>query len=73
MLLREVASRRRRGRCWIWLRMGTVSLALAFASPKADVWAVDVNERALDLTRANAKSNAASTSMPRRRSRCRPI
>ncbi len=37
--------------------MGTVSLALAFASPKADVWAVDVNERALDLTRANAKSN----------------
>ena len=25
--------------------------------PKADVWAVDVNERALDLTRANAKSN----------------
>lgn len=36
---------------------GPVSLALAFASPKADVWAVDVNERALDLTRANAKSN----------------
>ena len=58
VLLREVRSRRRRGRCWIWAAdRGPVSLALAFASPKADVWAVDVNERALDLTRANAKSN----------------
>ena len=52
---------------------GPVSLALAVASPKADVGAVDVNERALDLTRANAKSNGCEHIMPRRRRRCRPI
>ncbi len=33
---------------------GPVALALGLASPQARVWAVDVNERALDLTRANA-------------------
>ncbi len=36
---------------------GPVSLALAIRSPHATVYAVDVNERALDLTRANAAAN----------------
>ena len=34
---------------------GPVALTLALESPHATVWAVDVNERALDLVRANAK------------------
>ncbi|TQL04476.1 class I SAM-dependent methyltransferase [Cellulomonas sp. SLBN-39] len=33
---------------------GPVALTLALASPDARVWAVDVNERALDLVRRNA-------------------
>ncbi len=33
---------------------GPIALTLATRSPRATVWAVDVNERALDLTRANA-------------------
>ena len=33
---------------------GPIALALATRSPGATVWAVDINERALDLTRANA-------------------
>ena len=33
---------------------GPIALTLATRSPAATVWAVDVNERALDLTRANA-------------------
>nr|WP_297430213.1 methyltransferase [uncultured Actinotalea sp.] len=33
---------------------GPVALALALRSPAARVWAVDVNERALDLVRRNA-------------------
>lgn len=33
---------------------GPISLSLAMASPRATVWAVDVNERALDLVRRNA-------------------
>ena len=33
---------------------GPIALALARRSPEAEVWAVDVNERALELTRANA-------------------
>ncbi|WP_175578318.1 class I SAM-dependent methyltransferase [Bifidobacterium jacchi] len=36
---------------------GPIALALAFASPEADVWAVDVNARALELTSSNAKRN----------------
>ncbi|KAA8827795.1 MULTISPECIES: class I SAM-dependent methyltransferase [Bifidobacterium] len=36
---------------------GPVALALSFESPEATVWAVDVNERALDLTHANAQAN----------------
>jgi len=34
---------------------GPISLTLALESPHATVWAVDVNERALDLVRANAQ------------------
>lgn len=34
---------------------GPVALTLALESPHATVWAVDVNERALDLVRANAQ------------------
>ena len=33
---------------------GPISLSLALASPRSTVWAVDVNERALDLVRRNA-------------------
>lgn len=36
---------------------GPVALSMAMASPAATVWAVDVNERALELTEANAKRN----------------
>ena len=36
---------------------GPIALALGFASPKTDIWALDVNERALDLTRRNAEHN----------------
>ena len=36
---------------------GPIALALGFASPKADIWALDVNERALELTRRNAELN----------------
>nr|WP_210767900.1 methyltransferase [Cellulomonas humilata] len=34
---------------------GPIALTLALESPAATVWAVDVNERALDLTRRNAE------------------
>lgn len=34
---------------------GPISLTLALTSPHATVWAVDVNERALDLVRRNAE------------------
>lgn len=34
---------------------GPIALALALESPHARIWAVDVNERSLDLTRANAE------------------
>ena len=33
---------------------GPMALTMGLLSPDAEVWAVDVNERALDLTRANA-------------------
>ncbi|WP_172144219.1 class I SAM-dependent methyltransferase [Bifidobacterium panos] len=36
---------------------GPIALSLAFAAPEADVWAVDVNERALELTGVNAERN----------------
>lgn len=35
---------------------GPIALTMALSSPHATVWAVDVNERALDLTRRNAES-----------------
>lgn len=35
---------------------GPISLSLAMHSPRATVWAVDVNERALDLVRRNAEA-----------------
>jgi 16S rRNA (guanine1207-N2)-methyltransferase len=35
---------------------GPIALTLAARSPGATVWAVDVNERALELTRANAEA-----------------
>lgn len=35
---------------------GPVALSLAMESPHARVWAVDVNERALDLVRRNAEA-----------------
>jgi 16S rRNA (guanine1207-N2)-methyltransferase len=35
---------------------GPISLTLAMQSPHATVWAVDVNERALDLVRRNAEA-----------------
>jgi 16S rRNA G1207 methylase RsmC len=35
---------------------GPIAIALARRSPAARVWAVDVNERALQLTRANAEA-----------------
>ncbi|MEP6482175.1 MAG: methyltransferase [Rhodoglobus sp.] len=34
---------------------GPIALTLALESPRSTVWAVDVNERALDLVRANAQ------------------
>jgi 16S rRNA G1207 methylase RsmC len=34
---------------------GPISLSLAIASPHATIWAVDVNQRALDLVRRNAE------------------
>lgn len=36
---------------------GPIALAMSLDSPNATVWAVDVNERALDLTQANATAN----------------
>ena len=35
---------------------GPIALTLALESPHATVWAVDVNERALELTRRNAEA-----------------
>jgi 16S rRNA (guanine1207-N2)-methyltransferase len=35
---------------------GPISLTMALSAPHATIWAVDVNERALDLTRRNAKA-----------------
>ena len=37
---------------------GPVAVAMAQESPEADVWAVDVNERALELTAGNARRNS---------------
>jgi 16S rRNA G1207 methylase RsmC len=34
---------------------GPIALSLASQSPKSTIWAIDVNQRSLDLTEANAK------------------
>ncbi|MCH6232088.1 class I SAM-dependent methyltransferase [Microbacterium sp. CFH 31415] len=39
---------------------GPIALSLALESPHATVWAVDVNERALDLVRRNAEALSLS-------------
>ncbi|KAB7785684.1 class I SAM-dependent methyltransferase [Bifidobacterium cebidarum] len=39
---------------------GPIALSMAFESPNATVWAVDVNERALDLTATNAADNGCT-------------
>jgi 16S rRNA G1207 methylase RsmC len=39
---------------------GPIAIALARQAPQARIWAVDVNERALELTRANAVSAAVT-------------
>ena len=36
---------------------GALAMTLAVLSPQATIWAVDINERALDLTRLNLASN----------------
>jgi 16S rRNA (guanine1207-N2)-methyltransferase len=46
---------------------GPITLALAIARPEATIWAIDVNERALELTRRNAEAlslNNVRTSLP---------
>jgi 16S rRNA G1207 methylase RsmC len=35
---------------------GPIAIALALLAPEATVWAVDVNQRSLELTKANAES-----------------
>ncbi|MDJ1371596.1 class I SAM-dependent methyltransferase [Gulosibacter molinativorax] len=37
---------------------GPIALALALESPDLDVWAIDVNERAIELTAQNAKRHS---------------
>lgn len=39
---------------------GAISLALALESPEADVYAIDVNERAIELTERNAELNGCT-------------
>ncbi len=39
---------------------GPIALSLAFAAPASEVWAVDVNERALELTALNAERNGCT-------------
>lgn len=36
---------------------GPIALTLGMESPEADIWALDVNERALELTKRNAEIN----------------
>ena len=39
---------------------GPIAVTLALRAPKARVWAIDVNERAVELTRANAAAAGAT-------------
>jgi 16S rRNA (guanine1207-N2)-methyltransferase len=58
LLLREAPPPAARGNLLdLGCGSGAIALTLALRSPSATVWAVDVNERALSLTRANAKRN----------------
>src|SRR5258706_14260203 len=43
---------------------GPIDIALARQAPRARLWAVDVNERALELTRANAVAAKAANVTP---------
>src|SRR5258708_17171984 len=43
---------------------GPIAIALARQAPRARVWAVDVNERAIELTKTNAVAPAASHVTP---------
>lgn len=55
VLLREVPLPTRAGTFLdLGCGWGPIALSLALAQPEASVWAVDVNERALDLLRGNA-------------------
>lgn len=55
VLLREVPLPHRRGTFLdLGCGWGPIALSLALAQPEATVWAVDMNERALDLLRGNA-------------------
>lgn len=57
ILLREVPDPPRSGHLLdLGCGWGPIALAMAMASPEATVWAVDVNERALDLVRRNAEA-----------------
>ena len=49
------------GACSTWVAgWGPVACAVALGCPGADVWAVDVNRRALSLTARNAATNGAT-------------
>ncbi len=57
VLLREVPAPPQEGNLLdLGCGWGPVALTLGLLAPGATVWAVDVNERALDLARANARS-----------------
>ena len=70
MLLREVEPPPSGG---TFLDLGTgygpIACALAVEATEAQVWAVDVNTRALELTAENAKAAGVSGTRPRRRCR----
>ena len=58
VLLREVPDPPARGDLLdLGCGWGPIALTLALRSPAATVWAVDVNERAVDLTDANARAH----------------
>lgn len=39
---------------------GVIATTLGLLSPNAEIWAIDVNSRSLDLTQRNAKANGAN-------------
>lgn len=57
-VLLEHAGPPKGGTCFLDLGCGygVIAVSLALAHPQAQVWAVDVNERALELTRRNAEA-----------------